>query len=237
MWKDNDDRIIRLLNIPADKKFPEICPICGKQSGHIYMHRYNENHGGIWAWCSSCHNYAHLSGIIPCWWENYEEIDENNLNSIPEYLDQNVDRLDSWINNLTKYSEEDGIVNLRVIGVYNEMPYGKTSDLSIMDFIGQEDDDNILKICNYLEHGIVIIHSSEVLNDVIDYSKGIAGTATALTDGVWLWPGDLSYYVRNYKLKLSDEFIKTMVQNEWKVPDDALKIDLGKVSVNGIRLK
>lgn len=238
MWNDNDDRIIHLLSLTEDNiTFPWKCPICGKQSGHVYMHRHNENHGGIWTWCSNCHNFTHLSGIIPRWWENYEYLDENKLSSTPEYLDQNAEKIDEWINALSKKSERESAIDLKVIGVYNEMPYGKASDLSIKDYLNQEDDDNISKICGYLDQGIVIIKSTEPLSDVIDSSKGNAGMATALTDGEWLWPGDISYYVRNYRLKLPNEFLETMIRNDWKVPTSAADIDHINISINGIRLK
>jgi len=238
MWNDKDDRIIRLLSFTEDNTtFPERCPICGKQSGHVYMHRHDKKHGGVWVWCSNCYSFAHMSSIIPDWWENCEIIDEEMLSSTPEYLEQNADIIDRWINSLPKDLEEDSTIDLKMIGVYNEMPYGSASDLSITDYLNQENEDIIPKICGYLDKGRVVIDSSEILGDVIDPSKGSAGIAKAFTDGVWLWPGDLSYYVRNYKLKLPDEFIKTMIKNDWKVPDDVSKINLGKVSVNGIRLK
>ena len=46
-------------------------------------------------------------------------------------------------------------------------------------------------------------------DDVIDSSKGTAGTPTVYTDGKWIWPGDLAYYVKNYHLELPQEFLSS----------------------------
>lgn len=43
MWKDGDDKIIDILDAidGQDKKsLPLSCPICGKNEGHLYFHRF-----------------------------------------------------------------------------------------------------------------------------------------------------------------------------------------------------
>lgn len=102
MWKDNDDRIMKLFHVAnkGQEKFPAHCPICGEKTGHIYIHRYDESHGGIWLWCSSCHSYTHVSGIIPGWPENLKDIDENELDGTPDYLELKATEIDNWANKL-----------------------------------------------------------------------------------------------------------------------------------------
>ena len=238
MWNDNDDRIMRLLPLAGENcsVFPEVCPICGARTGHVYMHRYKEGRGGIWIWCSSCHSYSHMSSIIPDWWENPEYIDEDKLNHSPECLDQQADILDSWINSLSKHSEEDSHIDLKPVGIFKEMSYGNESDPSIKEYIGSGNEENSLRICGYLNSGVAVIVSPEVLYDVLSPSKVIAGTATAFTDGEWIWSGDLSYYVKNYNLQLPEEFLATMVRNELTVPVNVSDIDLSSISINGISL-
>lgn len=34
-----------------------------------------------------------------------------------------------------------------------------------------------------------------------------------ITDGIWIWPGEISYYVKKYNLKLNEEFIQAMREN------------------------
>ncbi len=125
-------------------------------------------------------------------------------------------------------------MRLKSVGYFKEMPHGVNSKDSIYDYINKEKASDINKICTYLDGGIELIVSPGVVEDVINPERGTAGVTSTYTDGVWLWPGDLSYYVRNYKLKLPDEFIKTMEQNDWKV---RLKsVDLDGVEVNGEHL-
>ena len=58
--------------------------------------------------------------------------------------------------------------------------------------------------------------------------------ATSYTDGEWLWPGDLSYYVRKYALKLPEEFVETMQKNEWKVSFELNEEDCSTIEIDGV---
>ena len=106
MWTDDNDKIMEIYDLALipDTVFPVKCPICGSSTGHIYIHRFDEKHGGIWVWCSKCHSFGHISGIIPDWWNNLEGVDENSLESEPEYLDKYAARTDDWVNSLEKKS-------------------------------------------------------------------------------------------------------------------------------------
>ena len=52
--------------------FPVICPDCGNKAGHLYEHRYEvgKDAGGLWVWCSACHDYEHYRARLPKWWKN-----------------------------------------------------------------------------------------------------------------------------------------------------------------------
>jgi hypothetical protein len=39
-----------------------------------------------------------------------------------------------------------------------------------------------------------------------------------LTDGVWIWPEGLVHYAEVHQVALPDEFLETMAQNSWQVP-------------------
>jgi len=124
-------------------------------------------------------------------------------------------------------------MNLITIGYYNEMPHGNPTDPSIKDCIGKEDRSLVSKISAYLSSGIPLAVAPGIVNDVIDPDKGIAGTPTAYTDGTWVWPGDLAYYVTNYRLKLPDEFTGTMQNNNWTIPIKLEDIDFDSLTING----
>ena len=119
-------------------------------------------------------------------------------------------------------------------GYFREMPHGEETDPSIQDYIGKGDSELIDKIVNYLENGVGIIICGGLVGDVINPEKGSAGVPSVLTDGTWFWPGDLPYYVKNYKVALADDFVETMKQNGWKNPVSYDELDFGNLSLDGV---
>ena len=110
MWKDEKDNMLDILDEieKGQAKFPTVCPVCGKQEAHLYMHKESgENIGGLWVWCSSCKNYIHATYQIPQWWKNSLEIKESELSPNPQYLEENKDFLDMWVQKLYKQKQID----------------------------------------------------------------------------------------------------------------------------------
>ena len=127
-------------------------------------------------------------------------------------------------------------MELRTVGYYKEMPHGKETDNSIFDFIYKESKDNAEKIYQYLKSGVEFVVSPEVTQDIITPEKGTSGVASDYTDGIWLWPGDLAYYVKNYNLKLPDEFISTMEQNNWQISKTIDDMDYSEIVIDGMKM-
>lgn len=127
-------------------------------------------------------------------------------------------------------------MKVKTVGYYKEMPHGNNATASIKDFINKEDPDRISKICHYLDSGLEFVVSPGIVNDIIHPERGTAGTSSTFTDGEWFWPGDLSYYVRNYHLKLPDAFIKTMEKNSWEVRCTLDDLDYNEIEVDGVKL-
>lgn len=125
-------------------------------------------------------------------------------------------------------------MNIISIGYYSEMPDSKTTDPSIKDFIGKEDVALVDKICKYLTSGVTLAVSPGIATDIINPEKGSIGTLATLTDGTWMWPGDLAYYVQNYKLKLPEEFVQTMERNNWIIPVKEEDIDIDSLTIDGV---
>ena len=102
MWNDSNDTIMEIYDEACEGRtiFPSNCPICQNKQAHLYMHRHDSRHGGVWMWCSSCKAYAHMSGIIPDWWQNPDFIDGTVLDSEPTFLDTITPLIDPWVNNL-----------------------------------------------------------------------------------------------------------------------------------------
>jgi len=110
-------------------------------------------------------------------------------------------------------------VKLKRQGFYKEMPHGDKNDPSILQFIRDEGDIEESRICQYLEEGTVVIACGGIVKDIVNADNGIAGCPNMLTDGIWLWPGDLAYYVKRYHLKVNKDFIKSMRDNNWHIKD------------------
>jgi hypothetical protein len=114
-------------------------------------------------------------------------------------------------------------------GYYREMPHGDDTDPSIFERLHNEDD-NKDKICKYLREGYVLAACGNFVKDVVCPEKGIVGAPDDITDGVWIWPADLVYYVENYGLLLDDVFVKYMSEHAWTVPKN-LEIDEDNIEV------
>ena len=123
-------------------------------------------------------------------------------------------------------------MELTSVGFYKEMPHGGDSELSILDFVDKAKD-NIDKIVKYLIDGKALIISTGLVDDVIDSSKGPAGTPTVYTDGKWIWPGDLAYYVKNYHLELPQDFLDYMIEKNWTVDFSLDDMDFDSVMIDG----
>ena len=90
MWKDNDDKIMGILDsIETQNKgcFPVVCPICGEK-------------GSMWVRCGKCNHFAHALCRLPKWWKNLDKINFEELTSYPNHLEENKFCIDEWINKL-----------------------------------------------------------------------------------------------------------------------------------------
>ena len=119
MWIDND-KILAVFDGATNKQegqFPHLCPICNNRSAHIYVHQHGGEHCGIWVWCNSCNSFSHMSGVTPDWWENPEFVDENQLCTEPEYLNEISDKIDKWVNNIIP---SEGIIRKEPFTMVNE---------------------------------------------------------------------------------------------------------------------
>ena len=128
------------------------------------------------------------------------------------------------------------IMTITSVGYFREMLDGSPSDPSIKGYIDKGNASIIDKVCAYLDSGLPLIVSPGTVLDIIDETKGSAGSPSILTDGKWVWSGVLSYYVRNYNLKLNDEFLETMVLNEWKIPISENELDYSDMVLDGTPL-
>ncbi len=127
-------------------------------------------------------------------------------------------------------------MNLNSIGFYREMSQGKETYPSIYDVVNKGNAALVENICSYLSNGTAVIVSPGVTMDAIDETAGVAGTGSSYTDGIWLWPDDLIYYVRKYNIALPDDFINTMKVNNWHNPGKDIDLSNEDLIIDGIEL-
>ena len=123
------------------------------------------------------------------------------------------------------YSEET-IMKLRKVGFFRELRHGNNDGPSLTDHISDVAQPRETDIVNYLRKGILLVACPGISRDVLDESAEIIGSPHIMTDGVWEWPNDLSYYVEKYHARVPESFVQHMQSHDWKVPEERT-VDLG----------
>ncbi|QND17824.1 hypothetical protein HB775_29365 (plasmid) [Rhizobium leguminosarum bv. trifolii] len=109
---------------------------------------------------------------------------------------------------------------LRRIGFFRELPYGSPEGLSINSSFSEFSSEKKAKVISYLRSGTACVVSPGMSRDVISAERNIIGALSLLTDGVFLWPSDLAYYIEKYSVGIPQEFLEHMEQNVWVVSTD-----------------
>ena len=77
------------------------------------------------------------------------------------------------------------------------------------------------KIVEYLSSGIDAGVAMVIEHDVLCDPPRPIGEAVLRSDGEWIWPASLVYYVQTYHLELPMRFLDQMARNGWRVPENA----------------
>lgn len=103
MWNDSMKMLKSFVPDMLENKYPDQCPECGSLDRHVFIYRFDEDDdGGLWMWCSKCHNYTHAHIVVPVGWRNPDFIDEDRLEDSVEYLEERKHEIDKWVNSLEK---------------------------------------------------------------------------------------------------------------------------------------
>jgi hypothetical protein len=121
---------------------------------------------------------------------------------------------------------------LTYVGNFIELGYDDhPSPPSLVALRGRRQPANKQQVVEYLRSGVTLVMSPGRDEDVLDPTR-MAGSASVLTDGVYVWPKTLAYYVDTYDVELPSEFEAHVQRNKWKVPDgiDKLALELPRYS-------
>jgi hypothetical protein len=106
------------------------------------------------------------------------------------------------------------------IGWFADLPHGdKDEGDQLAQRMNELLDSTRTQIADYLDHGNVLAETlGTITHDVLDPNAEPIGPLRTLTDGVLVWPSDLSYYVRRYGVGLPREATDVMRSHHWTVP-------------------
>jgi hypothetical protein len=74
-------------------------------------------------------------------------------------------------------------------------------------------------LVGYLRDGVELFTAMGAVGDLLGSGERILGGESVLTDGEWVWRGDLWFYVRRYHLALPGEFLAAVRGRGHRVPE------------------
>jgi len=74
------------------------------------------------------------------------------------------------------------------------------------------------RIAGYLRAGSVLATTGRRVDDFIDSTQKRIAPQDLLTDGAWMWPADLAYYVERYHVRLPAEFVEQAAARGFQPP-------------------
>jgi hypothetical protein len=103
-------------------------------------------------------------------------------------------------------------------GFFRELRHGRPDGPSLGESIEAHGHPEADRIISYLESGEVLATTGSMVDDYLDVSRQGVARLEIVTDGVWVWPRDLAYYVREHRVKLPEEFVAHMRAQHWEPP-------------------
>jgi hypothetical protein len=108
-------------------------------------------------------------------------------------------------------------MKLLKVGFFKEFPYSPKDEVSIFESRDKLDIMLAPLVATYLNSGVAVVVAPQITTDVFSTTLKPIGTLAYLTDGIWVWPSDLGYYVNCYKVNLPQVFLDHMRSNKWQV--------------------
>lgn len=109
-------------------------------------------------------------------------------------------------------------MKLRPAGFFRELPHGHPDGLSLKEVLHPEARYDKEGAAAYLGKAPFIEFALGLARDILDPSGPIIGPLGIQTDGVWVWPSDLAYYVDRYNIALPPEFLAHLERQAYRLP-------------------
>jgi hypothetical protein len=108
-------------------------------------------------------------------------------------------------------------MKLLKVGFFKEFSYSPKNEASILESKDKLDIMLAPLVAAYLNSGVVVVVAPQVTTDIFSATLKPIGTLAYLTDGIWVWPSDLGYYVNCYNVNLPQAFLDHMRSSKWQV--------------------
>jgi hypothetical protein len=117
---------------------------------------------------------------------------------------------------------------IKFLGNFRELQPVDDDGDSLSEARGAMSVDDAEQIAAYLGAGASIATTGMLVDDVLDPTNTGIAAEEVVTDGTWVWPGALAYYVGRYRVRLPDEFVAA-VKAQRGVPPTLTDADLDRV--------
>jgi hypothetical protein len=104
------------------------------------------------------------------------------------------------------------------LGFFRELVHGDDDGPSLMEARRSTPARDQEQVARYLESGNTVAATGVLVDDVLDPDRTDIAPLELVTDGVWVWPRDLAYYVRRYNVSLPDDFLTDIRERAWQPP-------------------
>jgi hypothetical protein len=114
---------------------------------------------------------------------------------------------------------------------YRELSYSgddATKWPSIRDSVSSEPQQFEEAIARYLEGAPSYSGLGKIVGDVLDPTSKVTLFPGMNTDGVYIWPAELAYYVRTYHVRVPQGLVEHMASLNWQPPTEG-EIDWDEV--------
>ena len=104
------------------------------------------------------------------------------------------------------------------VGFFSELRHGEPNGPSLHDAIGKLRADKQPIVAYLRQAAALAVTGGTSAYDVLDPALRRIGPLSVLTDGAWIWPSDLPYYVEQYEVDLPAAFLRHGASLHWTPP-------------------
>ena len=116
-------------------------------------------------------------------------------------------------------------MKLHRVGFFRELEYGDPLGPSLRDAVRSSVTYDKKALMKYLSSAAWFAWAPGLAGDVLNPSASFSDPYAILTDGVWVWPESLAYYVETYNVELPYEFLEHVKRMAF-IPPDKKDIDI-----------